>query len=211
MRKTMTAAVLAMLVAAACSQEPPTGVSNDELVLAQGAQQIAETAALGGECTHVWWLRRVLDTLRTTDDSAALADLAQARAYHDSARAAFARGDTAAAREFRRLAFRAVLSAVIDLFPNAPERVGLCVDATIVKIETFLGTRDAPRIRAVLAHVKELRAQADSAFVAGDKVTALALNLRSAQILHRLVEHIRYLHHDHDGIADREMEDDTGS
>ena len=125
---------------------------------------------------------------------------------HDSARAAFERGDTAAARAFRRAAFRDVLAAVIELFPNAPERTGLAVDNAIDKIEKFLGGRDAPRIRAVLAHVKELRVQADQAFVNGDKVTALALNLRAMQILHRLVEHVRYANHDHDAVADGEME-----
>jgi len=124
----------------------------------------------------------------------------------DSARAAFERGDTAAARAFRRAAFRDVLSAVIELFPNAPERTGLAVDNAIDKIEKFLGGRDAPRIRAVLAHVKELRVQADQAFVNGDKVTALALNLRAMQVLNRLVEHVRYANHDHDAVADGEME-----
>ena len=57
-----------------------------------------------------------------------------------------------------------------------------------MRIERFLGGRDAPRIRAILGHVKDLRARSDSAFAAGDKVTALALNLRGMQILHRLVE-----------------------
>jgi len=99
-----------------------------------------------------------------------------------------------------------VLSAVIEIFPNAPERTGLAVDNAIDRIEKFLGGRDAPRIRAVLAHVKELRVQADQAFVGGDKVTALALNLRAMQILHRLVEHVRYADHNHDDVADQEME-----
>jgi len=37
-------------------------------------------------------------------------------------------------------------------------------------------------------------------------VTALSLNLRSIQILHRLVEHVRDNHRDHDEVADGEME-----
>ncbi len=125
----------------------------------------------------------------------------------DSAWAAVQRGDTAAARAFRRAAFRDVLSAVIELFPNAPERTGAAVDTAVARIERFLGDRDAPRIRRILAHIDTLRASADSALGAGDKVTALALNLRSLQILHRLVEHVRYEFHDHDDVADREMED----
>jgi hypothetical protein len=147
----------------------------------------------------------LLDTLRTADDPEARAFLEAARANRDSAWTAFQAGDTAAARAYRRTAFRDVLSAVIELFPNAPERTGLAVDNAIDRIEKFLGGRDAPRIRAILAHVKDLRVQADQAFVGGDKVTALALNLRAMQILHRLVEHIRDNHRDHDAVADSEM------
>jgi len=205
MRKHMTVALAAMLVAAGCSQDP-TGVSNNELVLAQRVQLIAEDVATttGANCEG-WW-RRLRDTLRTTDDPEARAFLDQAAAYRDSARAALANGDTTAARAYRRQAFRSVLAAVIEVFPNAPERTGLAVDKAIVRIEQFLGGRDAPRIRAILGHVKDLRASSDSAFAAGDKVTALALNLRGMQILHRLVEHIRDAHRDHDAVADAEME-----
>jgi hypothetical protein len=110
------------------------------------------------------------------------------------------------ARQLWRESFLKVLCAVIEVFPNAPERTGLAVDQAIVRIETLLGGRDAPRIRLVLAHVKELRAEADRALAAGDKVTALALNLRGIQILHRLVEHIRDAHRDHDEVADSEMQ-----
>lgn len=207
MHKRMTIALAALTFAAACSQDP-TGATTNELMLAQSAQTIADnvaaTPAAGTTCEG--WIRRVLDTLRTTDDPVARAYLDSARASRDSAWAAFQRGDTAAARADRRAAFRYVLSAVIELFPNAPERTGLAVDNAIDKIEKFLGGRDAPRMRAVLAHVKELRVQADQAFVNGDKVTALALNLRAMQILHRLVEHVRYANHDHDAVADGEME-----
>jgi len=205
MRKLMTAAFAAVLVAAACSQEP-TGVSNGELVLAQDAQVIAQDVAASTGASQGGWWQRLRDTLRTTDDPEARAFLDQAAAYRDSARAALAAGDTTAARGYRRLAFRSVLAAVIEIFPNAPERTGLAVDQAIVRIERFLGGRDAPRIRAILGHVKELRASADAAFAGGDKVTALALNLRGMQILHRLVEHIRDGHRDHDAVADSEMQ-----
>jgi len=208
MLRKMTVAVAALSLAAACNQDPTGTSSTNELILAQNAQTIADNVAAtpGGGTTCEGWFRRVLDTLRTTDDPVATAYLDSARMNRDSARAAFERGDTAAARAFRRAAFRDVLSAVIELFPNAPERTGLAVDNAIDKIEKFLGGRDAPRMRAVLAHVKELRVQADQAFVNGDKVTALALNLRAMQILHRLVEHVRYANHDHDAVADGEME-----
>jgi len=208
MLRKMTVAVAALSLAAACNQDPTGTSSTNELILAQNAQTIADNVAAtpGGGTTCEGWFRRVLDTLRTTDDPVATAYLDSARMNRDSARAAFERGDTAAARAFRRAAFRDVLSAVIELFPNAPERTGLAVDNAIDKIEKFLGGRDAPRMRAVLAHVKELRVQADQAFVNGDKVTALALNLRAMQVLNRLVEHVRYANHDHDAVADGEME-----
>ena len=207
MHKRITIALAALTFAAACTQDP-TAASSNELVLAQSSQAIADnvaaTPAGGTNCEG--WFRRLLDTLRTTDDPEARAFLEAARANRDSAWAAFQAGDTAAARAYRRTAFRDVLSAVIEIFPNAPERTGLAVDNAIDRIETFLGGRDAPRIRAILAHVKALRVEADQAFVGGDKVTALALNLRAMQILHRLVEHVRDNHRDHDEVADQEME-----
>lgn len=205
MRKHMTVALAAMLVAAGCSQDP-TGVSSNELVLAQQAQLIAQDVATTTEATHDGWLRRLFAALRDTDDPEAQACLAEARDLREQARAAFEAGNLELARQLWRESFLKVLCAVIEVFPNAPERTGLAVDQAVVRIETFLGGRDAPRIRRVLAHVKELRAEADRALAAGEKVTALALNLRSMQILHRLVEHIRDAHRDHDAVADSEME-----
>lgn len=207
MHKRMTIALAALTLAAACSKDP-AGASSDELILAQNAQAIADNVAAtpAGGTTYEGWFRRLLDTLRTTDDAVARAYLDSAHASRDSAWAAFQRGDTAAARADRRAAFRYVLSAVIELFPNAPERTGVAVDNAIDRIEKFLGDRDAPRIRAILAHVKDLRTQAEAALTSGDKVTALALNLGGMQILHRLVEHIRDNHRDHDEVADQEME-----
>jgi len=207
MHKRMTIALAALMFAAACSQDP-TGAASNELMLAQNSQTIADNVAASrtGGTTFEGWFRRVVDTLRTTNDPVAIAYLDSARINRDSAWAARQRGDTAAAHAFRRAAFRDVLSAVIELFPNAPERTGAAVDTALAHIEKFLGTRDAPRIRAILAHVKDLRTQAEAALTAGDKVTALALNLRSLQILHRLVEHVMENHRDHDEVADGEME-----
>ena len=205
MRKPMAVALAAVFMATACNHDP-NGVSSSEMTLAQDAQLIGQDVSASTGATHEGWVRRLLDTLRTTDDPQALAFLQQARDYRAAARAALQAGDTATARADWRLAFRAVLSAVIEIFPNAPERTGLAVDQAIVRIENFLGGRDAPPIRLILAHVKELRAQADQAFAAGDKVTALALNVRGIQILHRLVEHVRDGHRDHDAVADAEMQ-----
>lgn len=206
MHKRLTIAVAAMLFAAACNQEP-TSVSSDELALAQNAQIIAnDVAATRDAGTHFeGWLRRLMEALRNTDDPEAQACLAEARQLRHQAAAAFEAGDRELARQLLRESFRKVLCAVVEVFPDAPERTGLAVDQAITRIEEFLGDRDAPRIRAILAHVKELRAQANAALAAGDKVTALALNLRGLQILHRLVEHVRDRHRDHDEVADAEM------
>ena len=209
MYKRLTIAIAALTFAAACSQDPTSNGSTNELVLAQNSQQIADNVAASrtGGTTCEGWFGRLIDTLRTTDDPQARMYLDSARINRDSAWAAWQRGDTAAAHAFRKVALRDVLAAVIELFPNAPARTGAAVDTAIAKIENFLGDRDAPRIRALLAHVKDLRTQADAALASGDSVTALALNLRSMQILHRLVEHVRENHRDHDDVADNEMED----
>lgn len=205
-RHGLTGLVVAAMAAAACSGDA-TGPSAAEFALAQDAQVIAQSVAASSGTTHDGWWRRLLDTLRTTDDPEAQAFLAQSRAYRDSAHQAYEAGDREAARDYARLAFRAFLSAVIELFPNAPARTGAAVDEALARIEAHLGDREAPRIRAVLAHVRELRAEADAALANGDPVTALALNLRGMQILHRLVDHLRDAH-DHDGVADRDMEGD---
>lgn len=208
MHKRMTLAVAVMLVAAGCQQEP-TGVSTNEVVLAQQAQvMVNEVTASPTAGTHYdGWLRRLVEALRTTDDPEARACLQEARALREQARAAFDAGDREAARQLLRESFLKVLCAVVEVFPNAPERTGAAVDQAIERIESFLGDREAPRIRAILDHVKELRTEAEAALAAGDEVTALALNLRGIQILHRLVEHVRDGHRDHDEVADGEMND----
>jgi hypothetical protein len=190
-------------LASACTTDPAAPLA-DELVLAQQAQSIAETEATTSRAHYEGWLHRLLDALRTTDDPEALAFLEQARAYHAQARAAFAAGDYAAAREFHRLAFRAVVSAVIEIYPDAPARTGEAVDNVLARIDAFLGDREAPRIRRILAHVRELRA---AALATDDPVTALILNVRALQILHGLVHHVRERIEDHDEVADREMHD----
>lgn len=206
MRRQLTAALAAVLVATACSQDDPTAVSSQELILAQQVEAIARDVATTTEATHEGWLRRLFAALRDTDDPEAQACLAEARALREQAREAYEAGDRELARQLLRQSFLKVLCAVVEVFPNAPERTGLAVDQAIVRIEQFLGGRDAPRIRRILAHVKELRAEADRALAAGDKVTALALNLRGIQILHRLVAHVRDAHRDHDAVADSEMQ-----
>lgn len=208
MRKRTTIAVAAMLVAAACNQDPTGAASPNELVLAQNAQVIADNVAASPEAgTHFeGWIRRLVEALRNTDDPEAQACLAEARDLRAQAAEAFRAGNRELGRQLLHESFLKVLCAVVEVFPNAPERTGLAVDQAIERIENFLGDREAPRIRAILAHVKDLREQANAALAGGDKVTALALNLKAMQILHRLVEHVRDRHADHDEVANAEME-----
>ena len=188
-------------LALACTGDPTAPLA-DELVLAQRAQSIAETEATASQAHYEGWLHRLVDALRTTDDPEARAFLEQARAYREQARAALGAGDFAAAREFYRLAFRAVVSAVIEIYPNAPARTGEVVDNILTRVDALLGDREAPRIRRVLAHVRELRTAATAS---ADPVTALILNVRALQILQGLVHHVRDRMADHDEVADGEM------
>lgn len=205
MRKHMAVALAAVFMATACNGDA-TAPSVSELVMAQQAEAIARDVATTTGTTHEGWLRRLFEALRTTDDPEAQACLAEARDLGQQARAAFAAGNRELARQLLRDSFLKVLCAVVEVFPNAPERTGAAVDQAITRIEERLGDRDAPRIRAILAHVKELRTQANAALAGGNKVEALALNVRSIQILHRLVEHVRDMRRDHDEVADEEMQ-----
>ena len=206
MHKRATIAVAALLVAAACNQDP-AGVATNEMVLAQQAQSIAAsvTSERDAGTNFDGWIRRVIEALRTTDDPEAQACLAEARELRIQAAEAFHAGNRELGRQLLHQSFLKVLCAVVEVFPDAAERTGLAVDNAIERIENLLGDRDAPRIRAILAHVKELRTEAEAALAGGDEVRALALNLRSIQILHRLVEHVRDRHADHDEVADGEM------
>src|SRR5262245_56703012 len=204
MHKRMMIAVAVLLGAAACQNEP-TGAAPNEIVMAQQAQVMVDQVAASPEngMHFEGWIRRLVDTLRTTDDPEALACLAEARTLRQEAFAAFQAGARELARQKLHESFLKVLCAVVEVFPNSPQRTGEAVDSAIARIENFLGDRDAPRIRAILAHVEVLRDSADAALASGDKVKALALNLRGLQILHRLVEHIRDNHEDHDGVAEQ--------
>jgi hypothetical protein len=200
-RRLIAVPVLALV--AACSQDT-AGPAASEMVLAQQAQGIAQDLATTASVSHDGWIRRLHEALRHTDDPQAQACLAEATELRHQARAAAEAGDRELARELLRAAFLKVLCAVVEVFPDAPERTAAVVDQIISRIEERLGDREAPRIRRVLAHVMELRDAADEALAAGNQIEALALNVRALQILDRLVDHMRDAH-DHDRIADDQM------
>lgn len=207
MRTTMTgaAALAAVVMVAACAQDL-SGPQTEELVIAPEVEAIARDVANTTATTHEHWVARLLAALRHTDNAAAQACLAEARRLREAARLALAAGNRVLARELLRDSWLQVLCAVVEVFPNAAERTGMAVDNALERIDAFLGDRDAPRIRAILEHVTDLRARARSELAEGHEVTALDLNLRALWILHRLRDHIRVGRDEHDGVARDEME-----
>ena len=202
MRRLGITAAVAAIALTACTQDM-TGPGAEELVLAQESQVLVDREVSATHNDYFGLLGRLLAELRATDDPEARAFLEQARTLHEQAGAARAAGNFDEARRLNQQAFRAVLSAVLELHPDAATRTGAFADNVIARIGAHLGDREAPRIRRILAHVKELRDQADAAT---NPVDALALNLRAIQILHRLVHHIRDVRDgDHDRVADDEM------
>jgi len=205
MRTRVAGSLAVALLLSACEKDT-AAVATDELVLADQAQLMAREITTTTSTTYEGWLQHLWDALHHTDDPEAQACLAEARELHHQARAALEAGDHELARDLFHQAFLKVLCAVVEVFPDAPERTALAADEAIGRIEHLLGDHDAPRIRDVLAQVKVLRAEADATLAAGDKVGALALNLEALQILHGLVSHVREHHADHGEVAGAEME-----
>jgi len=188
-----TGVTLAALLVGACTkdQEGPTSFES-EIALANQAAAEAEAVAAVTHTDAERWFARLLDQLRETDDPEAQACLAEARDLRAQAAAALEAGDREEARRLFHEAFRKMLCAVVEVFPNAPERTGSAVDQVVTRISERLGDQEAPRIRRVLAHVEQLRADADAALEAGDPITALDLNLRAMHILRRLADFMQH-------------------
>ena len=192
-RSLITGFAVVALALSACSEDAanPTSFSS-EIELATVSAADAEAVAAATRTDAARWFADLFDRLRETDDPEAQACLAEARELRAQAHAALEAGDREEARRLLHESFRKVLCAVIEVFPNAPERTGNAVDQVVARIYERLGDRDAPRIRRVLAHVEQLRTEADAAFAADDAITALELNLRSMHLLRRLVDYIRH-------------------
>lgn len=205
--------VLGVVALAACqdaagTDDPLGPVSSSELELATAAAGDAEAVAAATHTDARRWFRRLLERLRETDDPEARACLEEAAELRRQAREAYDGGDHELARRLLREAHLKVLCAVVEVFPDAPERTGAAVDEAVARIEERLGDREAPRIRRVLAHVQELRDAADAALADGDRVRALALNLRAFHLLRRLVHYLEYRTGDAmDRHADAELHD----
>ena len=204
-RSRILSIVVVGVLAGACAQEataPQAAIS--EPLLAQQSQGIAQDVLAATQTTHESLLRHTLDALHNHPNPEAEACLADARDLHHQARAAHDAGNLELAAELNHASLRKLLCAVVEVFPDALARTGAAVDEVVARIEHWLGDREAPRIREVLAHVKELRIAAEAALGEGNGVEALALNLRATQILHRLANHLAAAH-DHDAVANSEM------
>jgi len=193
----------------ACSEDAadPTSTGS-EIELANAAAAEAEVVAAATHTDAARWFSDLLDRLRETDDPEAQACLAEARELRVQAHDAFEAGNLEEARLLLRESFRKMLCAVIEVFPNAPERTGNAVDQIVTRIYERLGDREAPRIRRVLAHAEQLRADAEAALTAGDPITALELNLRAMHLLRRLVD---YMQHARDGEDTDRCTDELGA
>jgi HEPN domain-containing protein len=205
-RLLIPAVAMAALTVAACSSDQQDSVGPDvtelELATASAADAEAVSAATGTDTER--WFHRLFQRLRETDDPEAQACLREARELRMQAHEAYEAGDLEEARRLAREAFRKMLCAVVEVFPNAPQRTGEAVDQVVARIYERVGDREAPRIRRVLAHVEELRTNANAALEAGDSVTALEFNLRAMHLLRRLVDYMHHVRHrdDHDRATD---------
>lgn len=203
----VTPLVLLALVAAACSRDsagPGAAASATEPLLAQQSQGIAQEVLSSTRTTLESLLQHALTALHDHPDPEAEACLAEARALHHDARAAHGAGDLEQAARLAHQSLLKLLCVVVAVFPDAAERTGHAADVVVGRIEQWLAGHDAPHIREVLEHVKELRSQAERELVTGNTLAALALNLRATQILHRLADHLPE-RHDHDAVAFREL------
>jgi hypothetical protein len=181
----------------ACAREPAgtTDQPGDSLTPAAEASLAADfgayadsTAARHGAPMHRL-MEAFFHALRANPNPEAESLLAVSRALADSGRAARQAGDTAAARQYWIAAHELLFDAVVLVLPEAYERTGAVVDTIVARLLERLGDRDAPRIRAALERVQQLRAEAAAA-APTDEGHALALNMRALTILQHLREHL---------------------
>lgn len=192
----MATVSLAFLALAACGREAalPTDeavLSGPEYSLAASLSGTADSMAARQRSTMDLILRAFHNALLENDDPAARALLAASRAYADSGRAAAQAGDREAARRYFQAAHDKLFEAIVLVLPDAAERTGAAVDSALARIEARLDTAAAPRIRAVLALVREIRARADSALAAGDEGRALGMNVRAMEMLRTMHRHLQ--------------------
>ncbi len=129
---------------------------------------------------------RLIHGILASGNERAIAMLHRARA---SRAAAQDEEDPEVRRQLLHEAHGLLLGAILQVYPNAPNRIGAVVDQALQRIHARLGDREAPRIRLILGRVRHLRERAEST----DRPMArLHFNLTAAHVLHRLVHHVRH-------------------
>jgi hypothetical protein len=84
-----------------------------------------------------------------------------------------------------------VLQAVVLVYPNAAERIANVTRTGLERVRAALGDREAPRIRRVLDEIGALLRRSGAATSEGRPAVALDFALRAAEMLERLVDHVR--------------------
>jgi hypothetical protein len=181
---------------AACSREgsvpTETSAPAPEANLALSLAGTADSAARAGGSTMDLLLQAVRTALAQQDNPRARALLDQSRALADSGRAAAQARHPEAARRYFEAAHDALCRGIVLVLPNAARRIGAQVDTIRARMLVRLDTVAAPRIRAVLGFVADLRGQSDSAAATGDPAKALGLNVRAMDTLRALQQHLQH-------------------
>jgi hypothetical protein len=179
----------------ACSRESPVPTDASapvpEATLALSLAGSADSAARAGQNTVDLLLRAVRASLAQLDRPRARTLLERSRALADSGRSAARAGSADVARRYFQAAHHALFRAVILVLPNAGRRIGAQVDTIRTRMLVRLDTAAAPRIRAVLGFVADLRRQADAAVASGDLAKGLGLNVRALETLRALQQHLQ--------------------
>ena len=83
-----------------------------------------------------------------------------------------------------------VLQGVVLVFPNAATRIANVVQTGLARVRESLGSRDAPRIRAVLNDIATLLQRASDLQAQGRPAAALDLALQADAKLERLQDNL---------------------
>ena len=197
MRRIAVASTVVIFAAfAGCSRESPiptdASVPATEASLALNLAGSADSAARVGQSTMDLVLQAVRAALARQDNPRARALLEQSRALADSGRAAAQAGNRDLARRYFAAAHDLLFRAVVQVLPTAARRIGAQVDTVRARMLVRLDTAAAPRVRAVLRFVADLRAQAERAAATGDLARALGLNIRAMDTLRAMQRHLQH-------------------
>ncbi len=174
-----------LLAFAACDRQatgPVAPLNEVDIATSISAQAQAAMGGPAGAPTSI--LRTLVQEIRNGDNERAKTQLDRAVAM---SRAAAATKDKAMAQEAHAL----VVQVVAGVFPNASVRISGVTKTGLERARNALGRRDAPRINNILDQVGGLLRQSAAAHEAGREAGALEFAIQAAEMLSRLVEHVR--------------------